>query len=945
MAFGMRGAGPRVRPPTLVEVQFYQRMKQALSVCYPDSIDEGGDMKRITFLLLGVALIGCDDAGVTVDPEVDAGPDDATVTMPDAFAGDANLPPKDGGGPDPDLGPIRDAAIPPVPVIAIETRINAGTTAAGLDNLVTCVALDENGDSVEGHSLTVDVRPIDGWGRDEMDRNLLIGETTGVYQVTCIASQLGLRDPSPARWEVVPGRPVRAATVVDPAVIEAGGSSAVDCYAWDDYGNRIELGPAVDISTLPDAAGVIAAEGNISATAAGRYQVNCEIEGADGPPAELAVLPGPPARLVTAVTPVQPIYNVGQVVTYAARVLDAHNNTVPDAPLVWDAGPPLPGFGEGRFRPLAEGRYTLTVDVLDTDLHAETEIVVDAGGPAVTCTDPPLGAMVPDGPLTLRGRASDLVGIERLTIDGDVVEVAEDGQFSLRVNPEWGLNVHELVAEDAAGNVNSVFCAYFASRYVAEAGTANDTIQLHLTQNAIDDGAGDRPIRSVADLLRRMLNSQALIDTVVDSVQNPVVPNQCRVRVPVIGTCLTRLGANFEGLRIHGARTIDIDLVNGGFRLRARLNNIDVDVRLTGTFTNRGTINAEYISVDVTFDVSLRNGRPDVRVRGNPRTGIGDLDADFDGIISGTLLNLVFEAFEGTIRDEIAGAISGFVTGEADTLVQGVLNGLDLASLALALDVPGIAGGPETPLSLAVDFSSLNVTPQRMLIGIGSRVNGPTRQAAASAGVPQPPGNRAVAMNPDGNAAAGINLLLVNQLLHRLWRAGVFHFANAGELLGGLPDGARFGLQVLIPPAVIGTGGGGVRMHLGPAVAEVAYPGLFDDPLALQIAAWIDAEVVLNNGTDISFENLTVTDLALSIDDSDITPEARATLEREFTRIIQALVDGALSGALPSLPVPDFALPDSLSTYGIPRGTRLGLRNLSLDGSASHFILDGDLRE
>lgn len=903
-------------------------------------------MKRWMLLLLGVALFGCDDEqAATPDPPADLGPGaDMVNTGPDGGL-DAFLPPKDAEVVELDEGPQRDVAIPPVPVVEIETRLNAGTTAAGLQNLVTCVALDADGEAVEGHALSVDVRPIDGWGRDEVDRNLLIGEAAGVYQVTCVATRLGLRDPSPARWEVVPGRPVRAATVVEPAVIEAGGSSAVDCYAWDEYGNRIELGPAVDITTLPDAAGVIAAEGNISATAAGRYQVSCEIEGADGPPAELAVLPGPPARLVTAVTPVQAIYNVGQVVTYAARVLDAHNNTVDDAPLVWDAGPPLPRFGEGRFRPLAEGRYTLTVDVLDTDLHAETEIVVDAGGPAVACTDPPLGAMVPDGPLTLRGRASDLVGIERFTVDGQPVPLAEDGQFSLRVDPEWGLNVHELVAEDAAGNVNSVFCAYFASAYVAENAVANDTIQLHLGQRAIDDGAGDRPILSVADLLRRMLNSQALIDTVVASVQNPVVPNECRARVPIIGTCITRLGANFEGLRINGARTIDIDLVNGGFRLRARLNDIDVDVRLTGTFTNRGTINAEYISVDITFDVSLRNGRPDVRVRGNPGTGIGDLDANFSGIITGTLLDLVFEAFEGTIRDEIAGAITGFISGEADSLVQGVLNGLDLASLALELNVPGIAGGPATPLSLAVDFTSLNVNAQRMLIGIGSRVNGPTRQAAASAGVPQPPGGRTIAMAPNGNSAAGINLLVVNQLLHRLWRAGVFHFDNAGELLGGLPDGARFGLQVLIPPAIIGTGGGSVRMHLGPAVAEVAYPGLFDDPLALRIAAWVDADVVLQNGTDITFENLTVADLALSIDDAGITPEARETLEREFTRIIQAVVDGALSGALPALPVPDFALPDSLSTYGIPRGTRLGLRNLRLDGTPSHFVLDGDLRE
>ena len=904
------------------------------------------NMKRTLLLvLLGAGLSACDDTSVQPDPEpiVDATLPDAERLV-DATPPDADVEP-DAFVEVPDMGPARDVAIPPIEVVGVETRLNSAVSAAGAANLVTCVAVDASGEAVEGYSLRVDVRPLDGWARGEVDRKRLTGETAGVYQVTCIGDSLGMRDASPARWEVVPGDPVRSATVVEPPVVVAGESSVVECYGWDAFDNRVMLDANVAIDTQPDAAGVVVVDGMISATAAGRYDVTCDIPGTAGPAAELAVLPGAPARLVAGLTPVRAVYSIGQVVTFAARVVDEFDNTVPDAPLVWGSDPPLPLFGEGRFRPLSEGRYGLTVDVEGTDLHAEAEIVVDAGGPAISCTGPGLGAMVPEGPLNLEGRVADLVGVERFTIDGEDVALAGDGSFSLRVDPAWGLNVHELVAEDAAGNVNSVFCAYFASRYIAEDAVAGNTIQLHLSQQAIDDGAGDRPLRSIADLLRRMLNSPALIDTVEDSVQNPVVPEECRARIPIIGTCLTRLGADFEGMRIDGARTIDIDLVDGGFRLRARLNDVDVDVRLRGTFTNRGTINATFISADMTFDVRLLNGRPDVRVRGNPTTQVGRMTADFDGVISGTLLNLVFLAFQDTIRDEIAGAIAGFISGEADDLVQGVLGGLDLASLALELNVPPIAGGPATPLGLAVSFTSLTINPQRMLIGIGSRVDGPVRQAGVSAGVAQPPGSRTLVMDPDGTAAAGINLLLVNQLLHRLWRAGVFSIGNAGDLIGGLPEGASFGLQVLTPPAVIGTGGTGVRMHLGPAIATVAYPGLFDDPLTLNIAAYVDAEVALEGGSEVSFGNLVVESLSLSIDDAAISPEARATLEREFARIIQGVVDGALSGALPALPVPDFALPDSLSEFGIPRGTRLGLRNLSLDGTASHFILDGSFGE
>ena len=43
--------------------------------------------------------------------------------------------------------------------------------------------------------------------------------------------------------------------------------------------------------------------------------------------------------------------------------------------------------------------------------------------------------------------------------------------------------------------------------------------------------------------------------------------------------------------------------------------------------------------------------------------------------------------------------------------------------------------------------------------------------------------------------------------------------------------------------------------------------------------------------------------------------------------------------------VPDFALPDSLATFGIPPGTRLGVRNLVLQGTPSHWLVDGDFGE
>ncbi|MEZ4475687.1 MAG: hypothetical protein R3F60_33790 [bacterium] len=901
-------------------------------------------------LLALLAVAGCDDTQPAAATQEDPPPPDAVVDRPDAY-----LPAKDQGViVDPDAAPTPPAedagepVDPPNPVVRVETTLGTGITRAGLANRVTCQALDADDLPVAGVDLRVDIHPSDGWSRDPDAPDQLTGRTAGIYLVTCHAPGLGLRDGTPSRWDVLPGPAHRLVTTVEPDIITAGESAQVTCEAWDEFGNPLATDDAF-VQVRPEALGVEIDERELTITTADSYVVTCtDPAAAEQIGAPLDVLPGRPDRLVAAVQPVAAVYDIGQVITYAARVVDAFGNPVPDAPLLWSARPGLPGFGEGRYRPDAEGRYRLRVEVEGTDLVQESEILVDAGGPAIACINPPDGAMVGIGPLNLEGRVADVAGIASVTVNGRAVQVADDGRFSAAVEPTWGLNVQEIIARDAVGNANSTFCAWFSSgEYIGEEARAADVIQLHLGQGAVDDGAPDQPIRSLTDLLRRVLNSQGLLTTVDAALraQNPIVPTECRQRLPIVG-CVFSLGASYQGLRIRGERTASMTLVDGGLRLQARLNGLELDVQLHGTVGNRGTITAEYVAVDLTFDVLMQNGRPVVRLRGQGSASVGRLDSNFSGVITGTLLDLVFGAFEGTIRGEVVSALRGFLADQTDDILAGLLNGLDLQSLSVGLVLPGLGGGPETPMSLAVDFASLNVNPSRLLLGISTRVDGPTRQAARSAGVPMPPGPRTVALRPNGNAGAAINLGLINQLLHRAWRAGVFTLPDAGDLLGGLGAGVRLGLRVLVPPAVRGrVGETGVELHLGPAVAEVTWPELFERPLTLRMAAIAEASVRLERGTDVTFGDIQVTRLYLSLEGVNVTPQARLTLERELGRIVSALVGEALSGSLPSLPVPDFALPDVLVQYGVPRGTRLGIRDLSLTGQASHFLLSGNLRE
>ncbi len=919
-------------------------------------------MHRFALLCL---LLGCTDDGAGGAPAADvtAGPTH-DGPLPDLPAGDAAPADDDAAVPEPDaaMAPpdaaIPDVAVAPSPpeVHAVETEVGAPTTPAGVANRVTCRATDAAGGPIDDVATLVEVRPAAGF-REGDEPGELVGVEVGTYYVTCTAPGLGLRDTTPARWDVRPGPAAVVRARVDPGVVVAGGATEVSCAATDREGNPVPA-EAAEVSVRPANAGVLVEGRRATLTTAGIYQADCTLAGAitDGE-ARITVVAASPAQLVGSVEPDLGVHEVGSVVSFVARVTDRFDNPVAGAALEWSTAPALAAFGEGRFRADAEGRYALRVRATGETfegrvLEDTAEILVDAGGPSIACIDPPPGAMLGrPAALVLRGRVDDVAGIESLTVDDAEAELDAEGHFTAQVAPGWGLNVHEIVATDAVGNVNSTFCSYFASeRYVGEDAPIDDAILLHLSQAALDDGPPDRPLNSLIDLLRRVVDSPGLVRTIDQTLraQNPILPERCEQRVPILG-CVLSVGAEYRGIRIRGPNTLSARLVEGGLRMTVRISRLDLDVQMRGTVSNSGTLHAAYVEIELTFDVDLADGRPRVALRETNRVEVGDLDSDFDGAISGALLDLVFEAFEGTVRNELVGALRGFLEQEIDALLSDVLAGLDLDALGLALEVPAIAGGEAAVLSLGVGFSSLDASPARLRLGISSRVNGPSRQGAASAGVALPPGPVRVELHPQGSTGAAVHLGLVNQLLHRLWRAGLFDLGGAADLLGDLPAGAEVSLRVQAPPAVIGTGEGAtLQMHLGPITGVLSYPGFFDEPLRLRLAAYLRVPVLNDGGRGLVFggeDGIEIERIFVAVEGVPMAPEARATLERDLGRILQAVVDQALNGALPALPIPDFALPGSLVPFGVAPGTRLGLRGASLGGTATHFLLDGTFRE
>jgi hypothetical protein len=620
---------------------------------------------------------------------------------------------------------------------------------------------------------------------------------------------------------------------------------------------------------------------------------------------------------------------------------------------VFSSEPELPDFGTGRFLAAQQGVHTLRAEVPpptynDRVLSYERQILINVDGPGILCDSPGFGEVVvhePGTPLTLYGIAEDVVGVDSVTVDGQNVPLRVDGSFAQTVTPRWGLNIHNIVAVDSTGENSSTFCAYYVAAGYADPNRGlDDALQLWLGQDAVDDGGTATPLRSLGDALRRMINAPGLRNRVHEAIsaQNPIVPNECRTRV--LGICLFRLGVDYRDYENNGPNTFAMTLLDNGFNVQIELREQIVRAKLRGTLGNNIRLRAEYLRVNITFDVSLDgNNRPSVSVRSIQNPQVGDLDADFSGIL-GFLFELVFEAFEGVVRDIVVDTIKEFLTDNIDRVLTDLFGNIDIGDLGAGFSVPSLTGAADVELNVLAELERLEFTSERIEVGLKSTVQGPTVLADVGLGIPKLPGSDDLSLSPGGSIAAGVRIGLLNQVLYALWRAGYFELQAGGvaESLGAsLPEGADFSFRFPTYPWVTGTPlDTGLRVYLGPLVVE------FSDPvfgsIAVQVAAEFAVDVALVGERDIEFTNVGIVDsLYLSFLGGAVTQELRDLIETNLTDILSNLIEQSLNDGLPSLLLLEFVIPASLAEFDLPTNTGLGLRVPMLEGSEAMWSLGG----
>lgn len=878
------------------------------------------------------------------DAAPDSTPDDATdasdVVDPDAS--DAT----DGSG---DTGP----EFPPAP-FAVNTLLSTTSTTAGSTVVVNCQAIDESGEAI---SLPPDTRRT-VIAAPAASAEVTAGGTelrplrTGTLQVACSLPTLGLVDDSPAQLEVLPGLPYTMIATLDQDAIEAGEFVQVFCTAFDILGNEI---PDVEftVGTDPGGSGVEVDREYVIVERAGVYDVRCDTDGAaEIIPATLEVVPGLPATASVGVVPERRIYGVGDTVELQYSVSDEFGNLIPDALVTFSSLPTVPSFGEGRFRFDTEGIFQLNLIVglptlSGSPIIASRSVTVNSEGPAIICDRPSDGAflsMTPGANIEFRGRVNDVFGSDTVVVNDVPATLSADGLFVATIPTRFGINFVQVAATDTDGNPSRRTCAFLvADQFVSEGGFLTDSVTLTLFQNALDDFDRFDGLDSINDLLHTALNSSGVRNTLHTTLQaaNPLY-DECVQRVCIFGCfCALDVSVNHQDTALNGPNDTTLQLVDGGMRAVGNVRGLRFRLRIGGTFSTQGWVTFESLGVDLTFNAGLSGGRPRITLRSVNNVAVGRVDTDFSGL-TGFIVNIIVDLFQGTIRNLIRDTVRDYVRDSFNEILDGVVGGLNLDSVGQTFSVNHLDGEGVSNIGFGIQFGAIDFTSTRALFGISTRLTNNAERAGLTLGAPVPPGPVRYVGSGSRVVAAGISIGVFNQALHALWRSGLLDASIDGSAIGDVPAGSIAAIRTNLPPVVAGSDENSVSVHIGAIQAVVVIPGIIDQPLEVELGGVATTGFDLLDENVIRFRDIVVEELHFSPENRALTPTQLDELESFLLELVRYLVDESVNSALPALPIPDFALPDSLAEFGFAPGTRLGLVAPRLFTNATHFVAEGN---
>ncbi|MGM0578561.1 MAG: hypothetical protein ACQEXJ_22745 [Myxococcota bacterium] len=408
----------------------------------------------------------------------------------------------------------------------VETVVEPAAVAAGQPATVTCTLRRGNGDAVEGVTEFT-VEPADG---RSVEGDQVVPTTAGTYTVRCAAPDYEMVDPEGATLTVNPAAPAKVTTLLDDSSIPVHSNTNAECAVEDEFGNAVEA----DTTVTADE-GVSVADHVVGAEEVGTYEVRCAVDGAPDVeviPADLDVTAGEPATVELLADPDRDNYFIDAKVTLYWIVRDQWGNEVPNVPGTLTA--PSTGVAEldaaaHEYLLEAEGLHTfsVTLDAPYQGLTDDLTLVVDDSGPDIVIPWPERGQTIQGegGFMEIEGTVTDAFSdVAAFEINGEHVDVAEDGSFTYSLLPYWGVNIILAEAEDEHGNWTKLTPTFAYSReYLdfvdqdARGVKQEDGAAVLVGQAFLDDGDHDPShVNDLATLVEVLLSDIDLVGLVED---------------------------------------------------------------------------------------------------------------------------------------------------------------------------------------------------------------------------------------------------------------------------------------------------------------------------------------------------------------------------------------------------------------------------------------------
>ena len=852
-------------------------------------------------------------------------------------------------------------------VTSIDTALGSSTVAAGDVVDVSCDYLNP-----DGHSVDVDEELLDGeevllYPDDAFieDDGQLIAQRAGSAELACQNPDVGYTDQDPAQLTIEAGDVATTVAELDQFTMSAGDSVDASCSAFDEFGNEVtdaDYELVADVSS----SNIIIDDQVLSATirTTGIFTLSCHVDG----PAEtigdaVEVSPGLPDNIEADPTPNQDIYSTGQVVTVGTYVTDQYGNSIPAVELDFNVYPDhleSEVLGNNRFMFYEDGTYSVTVDVDeptldDQELGEQLEFVVNATGPDIDCIDPVDGEMIdhpPGDEITFSGNVSDDHNVDEILINGDPLPDVGKGNFETTIETRYGINFVDIAATDEYGEENVRTCAFMISENWVDEGSyeyswqdslIEDVVSLQLRQDAIDDGtpaSWSWQIESLNDLINMVVNSEGLRQEVEAGIiaGNPYQESTCDAQITV-------LGISFVG----SDHTTSLDLTNDGIDLFARLNDVDIDlmVELDSWYcpgTYYPTVELEYVEMEAGTELFMSGGMPTMELDDVYYVETGEIDGSSDGF-GDWFYSILTSLAQGTFSDIVEDTFEDAITDNFDELFGDLLDSFDIDSLATEFDVPRLDSNDTMTLNFDFGFSSVDTSTSRALFGLEAEISPGLDDPSdaigtTSLGVAHPAGDFLDDPWVPTATGAGVHVSLLNQALHSLWRGGLFHADVGGALGDDLPDDVEIDLEVGLPP-IVDLDDDEAELMLGAVSISLVYPGIFDEPVELDVGATATTDVSID-GDEIDFDNVELNEFHLSPRDISINSGTRDVLENFLGGLFQQILDQSVNAAIPSLPIPSFTIPDSMDGYDLPAGDDIGLTGPDLDQNSTHLRLESD---